>query len=126
MIYQRLISSLKSEAWIKVLPVINIVQYAISFSSSMGNNQVFFYPCYEVVFKGSFDDLMKEIRRNKFVNIGSWKIICEGLIFGEILEGVLAMISLTITSETMPCSLHKTGTSYVLISASVMSFVRRR
>lgn len=92
----------------------------------MSKNQVFFYPCYEVVFEGSFDDLMKEIRRDKFVNISSWKIVCEGLIFGKKLEGVRAMISLTITSETMPCSLHKTGTSYVLIRASVMSFVRRR
>jgi len=39
----------------------------------------FFNPGYQVVLEGSFHDLMKEVRGNKFVYVCPWKLICEGL-----------------------------------------------
>lgn len=32
-----------------------------------------------MVLEGPFDDLVKEVRRYKLVNVGSWKIVCEWL-----------------------------------------------
>lgn len=64
---------------IKTLPLIDIIQNVICPSSPMGNNEVFFHPSYEVILKGSFNDLMEEIRSDELVYISSWKVICEGL-----------------------------------------------
>jgi len=47
----------------------------------MSNNEVFLNPSYEMIFKGSFNDLMKEVWGNKFMYIGSWKVVGEGLPF---------------------------------------------
>jgi hypothetical protein len=76
----------------------------------MRNNEVFFDPCYKVIFEGPFNNLMKQIGGYEFVNVCTWKVIGEGLQFDKILSEK-AMIYLTITSETMPCSVHNTGTS---------------
>jgi hypothetical protein len=68
----------------------------------MGDNQIFFYPSYEMIFESSFDKLMEEVWGNKFMYISSWKVVGEGLTFNKILKKVLMIISLTITSETIP------------------------
>ena len=49
----------------------------------MNQKEVFFNPSYEVIFKGSFDDLMEKIWGDEFVDISSWKIVGEGLKYSK-------------------------------------------
>lgn len=44
-----------------VSPSVNIIHHSFGFSSRQRELQVVFYPLYEVIFEGTFDDLMKEI-----------------------------------------------------------------
>ena len=41
--------------------------------------QVFTYPCHKMVFEGSLDDLVKEVRGEDFVNVSSWEVKRERL-----------------------------------------------
>jgi len=41
--------------------------------------KIFLYPCDEMIFKSSFDYLMKEVRRDELINICAWKIVRERL-----------------------------------------------
>ena len=45
----------------------------------MNENEIFVYPGDEMVFEGSFDDLMEEVGREKLVNIRSRKLMSKGL-----------------------------------------------
>jgi hypothetical protein len=41
--------------------------------------KIFLYPSYQMIFKCSFDYLMKEVRRDELIDIRTWEIICEWL-----------------------------------------------
>lgn len=41
--------------------------------------QIFTYPRHKMIFEGSFDDLVKEIRGEDFVNVGSGEVKSERL-----------------------------------------------
>jgi hypothetical protein len=43
--------------------------------TAMRNNKILLYPGYEVIFEGTFNKLVEQIRRNDFVNICTRKII---------------------------------------------------
>jgi hypothetical protein len=49
----------------------------------VSNEEIFSNPSYEVIFKGSFNDLMEEIWGNELVYISSGEIIGEGLNFSK-------------------------------------------
>lgn len=45
--------------------------------------QIFTHPRHEMIFEGSFDDLVEEIRGEDLVNVGSWEVKGERLeLFG--------------------------------------------
>jgi len=45
----------------------------------MLNLQIFAYPCHKMIFEGSFDDLVKEIGGEDFMDVGSWEVKSERL-----------------------------------------------
>ena len=45
----------------------------------MCDYKILLYPCYQMIFKGSFDNLMKKVGRDELINICTWKVICERL-----------------------------------------------
>lgn len=55
----------------KDLPVIDIFEYLVGFSLAMSENKVLLDPFYDVILEGTFDNLMKEVRCNHFVDVGS-------------------------------------------------------
>jgi hypothetical protein len=61
-------------------PMINIIHNFIGARWAMGVNQVFFHPGNQVILKCTFDHLVEKVGCNKFMNIGSWKVIRKGLI----------------------------------------------
>lgn len=60
--------------------MINIIHYGGGSGFSVYNGKILYNPCYEVILKGSLDDLMEEIWREHLVDVGARKIICEGLL----------------------------------------------
>ena len=60
-------------------PAVNVIHYLLCTSLSMNENEIFVYPGDEMVFEGSFDDLMEEVGREKLVNIRSRKLMSKGL-----------------------------------------------
>src|SRR5258708_38541060 len=61
------------------IPLINIVPNLLCMCLSMSQNNVFFNPCHQMVFKGSFDDLVKKIQCDKLMDVHTRKIVRERL-----------------------------------------------
>jgi len=55
------------------VPSINVVYYFKCSSLAVLDVKILIYPCHQVVLKGTFNDLMKEIRRQKGVDISARK-----------------------------------------------------
>jgi hypothetical protein len=62
------------------IPMVNIFNDFHSHRLAMSYVQVVSYPSHEVIVEGSFDKLVQEIRRKKFMNVCPWKSMCERLI----------------------------------------------
>jgi hypothetical protein len=62
------------------LPTVNVIQNDIRLRLTMSIYQVFCNPTNEMIFEGSFDYLVKQVRSNKLMNIRAREIICEWLI----------------------------------------------
>jgi hypothetical protein len=75
----------------------------------MNQLEVFADPRHEVVLEGPLDDLMKEVRREELVDIRSRKVegerLCHVFSYTRIRESRQV---LTVTSERIPYSSHKT------------------
>jgi hypothetical protein len=61
------------------IPVVNIFNDLHSHRLAMSYVQVVSYPCHEVIFEGSFNKLMQEIRCEKFMDVCSRKSMRERL-----------------------------------------------
>lgn len=58
-------------------PSINIIHYFVCACLAMLKLQIFTYPRHKMIFEGSFDDLVKEIGGEDFVNVGSGEVKSE-------------------------------------------------
>jgi len=56
-------------------PPINVIEDSVCFCFAIFNLEILADPSYEMVLKNSFYDLVEEIRRQHFVDIGVRKII---------------------------------------------------
>jgi hypothetical protein len=61
------------------IPVIYVVQNAIGLGSTMSKNKKLFHPGNEVIFEGSFDDLVEKIGCDKLMDVSTRKIVGKGL-----------------------------------------------
>ena len=87
------------------LPPINITQYFISLGLTMSIEQILLNPGNKMILENSLDNLMKEIRREQFMNISMWKVIVKGcfkLQNSEPSEGKIITGIVTTMSPTMP------------------------
>lgn len=60
-------------------PLVNIIHNLICCCSRMIGIDILSHPRYQMVLKCSFDQLMKQIWGDKFVNICTFEIICKWL-----------------------------------------------
>ena len=59
--------------------MVNVVHDSLCMCFTMRSNEVFLYPCNEVIFECAFNHLMEKIGRKKFMNVRSGEIIGERL-----------------------------------------------
>ena len=62
------------------IPAIYIINNFFGLIIAMLNNQVLIDPSDDMIFECSLDDLVEEVRRQKFMNIGTRKELCEWLL----------------------------------------------
>lgn len=60
-------------------PTVNIIHDLVCLSLTMCNDKVLVDPFNEHVLKAALDDLVEEIRRQHFMNVGPWKVMSERL-----------------------------------------------
>ena len=84
------------------------------------------YPQYQMIFKGAFDKLVKEVGSNELVNVGTGKVICKRLPKKYEVPRYTSneLQALTTRSATIPYSLHSLFASNASTSASVWSLRR--
>jgi hypothetical protein len=61
-------------------PQIYIGKYLLSVCLAVDNLKVLGYPVDKVVLERTLYDLVEEVWRQKFMNVGSGKVSCEGLV----------------------------------------------
>ena len=61
------------------VPSINVGHDYACLTLAMSHRQIFAYPCHQVVFEATLDELMKEIRHDKVVNVSTGKMNRERL-----------------------------------------------
>ena len=61
-------------------PPVNIVQDAFGFGLGFrGHVNVFLDPCHEMILERPLDKLVKQIRGEEFVDVGTWEALCKRL-----------------------------------------------
>jgi hypothetical protein len=53
------------------VPIINVLKNLVGTSFAVNMDKPLLYPCDDMVFEGSLNDLMKEVGREHFVYVGS-------------------------------------------------------
>jgi hypothetical protein len=61
------------------IPAVDIIKNPICFLAAMGRYQVSLDPGDQVILEGALDELMKNVRGNKRMDVGTRKVICKRL-----------------------------------------------
>src|ERR1700733_1767461 len=78
--------SVTSKARKMISPFIDICHYRSCSGRAMYKNKILANPCDEMVFECTFDDLAKEIRAQKFMDIGAREMGSEWLYYRDVIS----------------------------------------
>jgi hypothetical protein len=62
------------------IPSVNVIENLVCFFFAISQNNIILDPCHQMVLEDPFDELVQDIGGDQFMDVGSWKIFCKGLL----------------------------------------------